>query len=221
MSVRSFVSVVLIVCVVGCAARPTQQPGDAEDKVVADVSVEMSDEVAQDSDFEWNFADIAGQKHEPFVNEATRGVVVVFITTDCPIANYYQPTLSRLTDEYEGQGIPFFLCHSDRNATLEEVAKHAEEFKPTARVILDSDQTIASHLGAKVTPEAFLIDREGTICYRGRINDLYADYGKRRATPRTNDLRDAIEAYLAGDKILAPKTRAVGCYISYPKEQAE
>ena len=64
-----------------------------------------------------------------------------------------------------------------------------------------------------MTPEAFLIDVRGDVLYRGRINDLYADYGKRRAAPRTHDLRDAIAALLEGREVDVAKTKPVGCYI--------
>ena len=214
MSIRQNLVFLLILCMVGCASKTTKQPSTGNSD-----EVEVTDANEQPADFDWSFSDIHGRAHEPFTSDDTKGIVIVFVTTDCPIANYYQPTLSRLSDEFTARDVPFFLCHSDRNATLEEVTKHADEFKPTASVLLDSDQTIARHLDAKVTPEAFLIDRDGKTQYRGRINDLYADYGKRRSAPRTNDLRVAIESFLAGENIASPKTRAVGCYISYPKKE--
>lgn len=181
--------------------------------VVADATVTAATDQA-----DWKFSDIHGVAHEPFADENTKAIVVVFITTDCPIANYYQPTLSRMTDDYANQGVQFYLCHSDRDTKLEEALEHTADFKPRAHVLLDNEQAIARRLEAKVTPEAFLVTREGTVAYRGRINDLYADYGKRRNTPRTNDLRDAVDRLLAGKPIETAVTRAIGCYIPYPKE---
>ena len=169
----------------------------------------------------WKFRDLLGNDHDPFQADGAKAIVVVFVTTDCPIANYYQPTLSRMTDEYAPQGVPFFLCHSDPDIEQEAAIKHAEEFKTKATVILDGNQAIAKRLDAKVTPEAFLVDRVGKTLYRGRINDLYADYGKRRSAPRTNDLTDAIDALLAGEPIATAKTKAIGCYIPYPKPDKE
>lgn len=167
----------------------------------------------------WKFTDIQKKHHEPFADEKTKAIVLVFVTTDCPIANYYQPTLTALTQEYAERGVRFFLLHSDRDTKAEAAAKHAKEFKAKAPVIMDSTQRIAKRVGARVTPEAFVITREGETVYRGRINDLYADFGKRRRTASKNDLRDAIEALLAGKKIETPETRAIGCYIPYPKKQ--
>ena len=44
---------------------------------------------------EWKFVDIMGREHLPLAVPETKAIVVVFITTDCPIANGYQPELSR------------------------------------------------------------------------------------------------------------------------------
>ena len=44
----------------------------------------------------WVFESVHGKRVAPFENESTRALVVVFIATDCPIANYFQPTLRRL-----------------------------------------------------------------------------------------------------------------------------
>ena len=95
--------------------------------------------------------------------------------------------------------------------------KHAEEFKIGSPVILDKDLTIAKLVQAEMTPEAHLIDRTGKVVYRGRIDDLYADYGKRRRAPTSHDLRDAIECVVRGNEIKSSRTKAVGCYIPYPK----
>jgi hypothetical protein len=64
-----------------------------------------------------------------------------------------------------------------------------------------------------VTPEAVVFDRAWNITYRGRINDLYADFGKSRATPSKHDLQEAIEATLVGRPVAEPTTKAIGCYI--------
>lgn len=168
---------------------------------------------------EWTMTDVEGQKHQPFEDERTKAIVLVFVTTDCPIANYYQPTLSRLAEEYAKQGVRFFLLHADRDTKRAEAAEHAKQFKSKAPVVLDIDQTIAKRVDARVTPEAFLINRDGRTVYRGRINDLYADYGKRRRKPTKHDLKDAVDSLLAGKKIEIPETKAIGCYIPYPKKR--
>ena len=72
--------------------------------------------------------------------------------------------------------------------------------------------------GAKVTPEAIVIDSTGTVRYRGAINNLYAGYGKKRRAATSHYLQDAVEAVLAGNTVKIPKTKPVGCFIHYAEK---
>jgi len=54
---------------------------------------------------------------------------------------------------------------------------------------------------------------DGERKYLGRIDDLYADLGKRRARATSLDLRDALDAVLADRPVPRPVTQAVGCFI--------
>lgn len=69
---------------------------------------------------------------------------------------------------------------------------------------------------ATVTPEAVVVDRNGEIRYRGRIDNFYADLGKPRQQITQHDLADALNAVLAGKPVLHPETKALGCYIVSP-----
>ena len=161
------------------------------------------------------FTDIQGRPHA-ILNPPAKGIsVVVFITTDCPVANSYQPTLSRLSKQFGDLGVSFFLVHPSNRVSTEAASKHANEFNIQLPIILDPEQIIARRLNAKVTPEAFVIDEDGKTVYRGRIDDLYAGFGKKRREPTRHDLRDAISQSLAGQPIASPRTDAIGCIITY------
>ena len=88
-------------------------------------------------------------------------------------------------------------------------------------MILDSDQAIAERLDAKVTPETFLISPTGDVIYRGRIDDLYVGFGKKRQKPTVHDLRDAIYSALASRPISSSVTKPIGCIIQYDQKQTE
>jgi thiol-disulfide isomerase/thioredoxin len=169
------------------------------------------------ADTEWKFQSIDGKEIAPFADESGKLLVAVFVTTDCPVANYFQPTLRRLGEKYAERGVTLVLFHSDPAVDREKAATHAEEYGIEAPVVLDPDFEVAKRLDAEVTPEAFVITRAGEVTYRGRINDMYADFGKKRRAPRNNDLDDAITAALEGREVSAPRTKPIGCYIPYPK----
>jgi hypothetical protein len=75
---------------------------------------------------------------------------------------------------------------------------------------------MAKQAKATVTPEAVVIDSKGETRYRGRIDNFYAALGKPRQQVTAHDLRDALDAVLAGRPVPNPETKALGCYIVPP-----
>ena len=147
--------------------------------------------------------------------ESDPGSVVIFTTVDCPIANAYQPQIARLYQAYgpEGQGFRFSLIHVDPSVNAETAHAHAKDYKIPCPIALDPDHELVGVLSATITPQAFVVLPDGTIAYQGRINDWYDDLGKRRRQPRVEDLKNALDAILAGKKIAVTQTEAIGCYI--------
>jgi acyl-coenzyme A synthetase/AMP-(fatty) acid ligase len=72
------------------------------------------------------------------------------------------------------------------------------------------------HTGAKTTPEAAVLAPDGRVAYVGRIDDLFVAYGKRRHAPTTRELRDALDAVLAGREVAVARAPGVGCEIPTP-----
>ena len=64
-----------------------------------------------------------------------------------------------------------------------------------------------------VLAHAAVFGPDGERKYLGRIDDLYADLGKRRARATSLDLRDALDAVLADRPVPRPVTQPVGCFI--------
>jgi mono/diheme cytochrome c family protein len=100
------------------------------------------------------------------------------------------------------------------------VAAHAKDFGLKFPVVRDRNGSLAAKLGAKVTPEAFVLDAAGRIRYHGRIDDQFAARQKPNANPGTHELRDAVAAVLAGRNVAAPHVEAVGCPIPEPPKPA-
>lgn len=161
--------------------------------------------------------DLEGVVHRPFEKKGTKAVVVVFVSTDCPIANYYQPTLQRLQKEFGSKGVTFFQVHPDTEVPIAELRKHRKEFAVKNIVVIDRDQRVTKRLAATTTPEAFVITRGDAVVYRGRIDDTYTAFGKRRPKPSTHELRDALEAVVAGKAPKVTKSKPVGCRIFIEK----
>jgi hypothetical protein len=59
-----------------------------------------------------------------------------------------------------------------------------------------------------------VVNREGKVVYRGRIDDSIAALGQPRRPVKDADLRDALDAVVSGKPVAKPETKALGCYIS-------
>lgn len=169
----------------------------------------------------WSLTDLAGQTHQPFDDPATRAIALVFITPDCPIANFYQPTLRKLGKEFADRGVPLFMIHSDPEVTADAAQRHVEKFEIAAPVVLDHDQSIARRVDAKVTPEAIIVDRAGKILYRGRIDNFYEALGRKRRAATEHDFHDALAAVADGRPVATPVTKALGCHIPFTEKAGE
>ena len=165
------------------------------------------------------FTDINGKNHAPFASAKTKAVVFVFLLRDCPVSNVYAPEITRIHREYSKKGVALYLVHPDRDTDAKSALAHASEYKLTTPVVLDHDHKLTRLADAQVTPEAAVFDDKGRLVYRGRIDNLYADFGKKRAKPTRRDLRDTLDALLAGKALAKRTTKAVGCYIDFSNDK--
>ena len=161
------------------------------------------------------FTDIDGAEHTLSCKAELRGLVLVFINTDCPIANSYHPTLRRLQVEFAEARFDFAMVHADADLKMEAARKHKSEYEITWPVVLDPGNKIARRVSAKVTPEAIILDPNGQVLYRGRIDDRHQDYGRKRPEPSTNDLQVALKAISQGKPAPTAETKPIGCVIRY------
>lgn len=148
-----------------------------------------------------------------------KALALIFVAHDCPISNAYAPEIARLCKEFEPRGVAFRVVYAERDLPIADAAKHAREFAFPCPTVVDRDLRLSVRVGAKMTPEAALLSPGGDVLYLGRIDDIYADYGRRRAEATSRDLRDAIEAVLAGRQVKTPRTKSPGCHIFFGPAQ--
>jgi peroxiredoxin len=171
-------------------------------------------------DFE--LTDTAGRKVALADFRDKQAVVVVFTGTQCPIAQFYAVRLCEMQRELAPLGVQFLAVFSNAQDSADDVARYAQERKLPFPALSDPGQKVADRFGAKRTPEAFLLDANGVVRYRGQIDDRYG-VGADRGGPTRNDLQEAIAELLAGKAVRVPCTRVAGCIIgrAIPKAAAE
>lgn len=132
-----------------------------------------------------------------------KAVVVLFLSTVCPYANYFAEHLRELDQQYGPRGVLFIGVNPNGWESRDEVAEHAQKRGFAFPMIKDEGHTITDRLGASATPEAFLIDASGRLRYRGWVKS-------RQESP---DLQHALDAVLEGRPVRRPVTKAFGCAV--------
>jgi len=137
-----------------------------------------------------------------------KATVVVFIGVKCPVSNAYNERLNTLANEYSAKGIQFVAINSNLNETPDKVQEHAKANNFAFPVLKDFDSSVANAYGARHTPEAYVIDANGNIVYRGRIDD-----SQDPTMVTSHDLANALDDILVGLPVTNAETRAFGCSI--------
>ncbi len=164
------------------------------------------------------FLDLDGRPHTPLTQPDRKATVLFFLLPDCPVSNAYAPEIKRIGKDYEAKKVATYIVHADPDVSADAAKKHAKEFGYTCPVLRDPTHVLVKATGVKMAPEVAVLGPDGKVIYRGRIDDLYVTYGKRRPAPTQRDLRDALDALLAGKAVAAPSTTVIGCYLPASKK---
>jgi hypothetical protein len=166
--------------------------------------------------------DLDGKPHRPLeAAKDKKASVLIFITHDCPIANAFAPEMRRIVEAYEKKSVAFFLVHVDPTLSSADARKHATDYSLAGTILFDPQHRLAKQVKATITPQAIVLSPEAGVLYRGRIDDLYADLGKKRVEPTRRDLREALDEILGGRAVSVPETKAVGCLIPDVKPEKD
>ena len=136
------------------------------------------------------------------------GTVLLFIAVQCPVSNAYNERMAKLAEDYKAKGIAVIGINSNVAEDAAAVKAHAEQNKLSFPILKDPGNKIADKLGASVTPEAYFIDAGNKLLYHGRI-----DNARNAAQLETSDLRNALDAALAGKAVEKTEAKAFGCSI--------
>jgi len=157
-----------------------------------------------------------GERHALASFEPAPVIVVVVSCNHCPHVVAYEERIVAISREYAPRGVAFVAVNAndasrypadDMAHMIERATQRGFDF-PYVR---DDSQAFVRALGARFTPEVFVFDRARKLRYHGRIDD---NEREPRAV-RHHDLKDAIEALLAGQEPAVAETQAIGCSVKW------
>lgn len=136
-------------------------------------------------------------------------VVIEFCSQECPYSRGADPDLAQLHAKYSGKGVVFLGIDSHFKTTPEEIKQYALKVKKPYPILKDVENKYADKVDAKVTPEIFIVDKDGKLAYHGAFDDRKGP----DAQPTEKYTENAIEALLAGKPVEKKETKAWGCTI--------
>ena len=152
---------------------------------------------------------------------AQQPVLLMVICAHCPFVKHIEPELSRLDRDYRGR-IQLLAVSSNSLIThpqdgTDQLTEQAERHDWSFPYLMDQDQTLARSLHAACTPEFYLFagsheSSRQTLQYRGQLD------GSRPGndTPLDgSDLRNALDAVLAGEPVNPDQIPSVGCNVKW------
>lgn len=155
---------------------------------------------------------------EDFKGQAA--LLVMFICRHCPFVVHVQRELAAVGRDYKGQPLGLVAISSNDVASHPDdaparLAEQAREQGFGFPYLFDESQAVARAYDAACTPDFFLFRRDKDdfrLVYRGQLDDSRPDNGK----PVTGrDLRQALDAVLAGRTIPEPQHPSIGCNIKF------
>ena len=138
-------------------------------------------------------------------------VLVNFWSAECPHSERTDRSTLIKIDEWKGD-VVLLLIASNGNESQDLIASVARS-RRLPIVLLDSDHAVADRYDAHTTPHLFVVDRQGSVRYRGAVDDVAL--GHRQAT--RSYLEEVVQDLLAGRKPRLEETQPFGCAIvRYP-----
>jgi len=157
---------------------------------------------------DFTLSDISGESHSLTSLRGPKGVLLIWISTQCPYSNGYNSRMEALYRDYSSKGIRVVGINSNRTESVENIREHAAKNGFTFTILKDTDNRIADYFGASVTPEAYLIDSAGVLRYHGRLDASHED-----TSLNSGEAREALDAVVNGGQIANTGKKAFGCTI--------
>ncbi|HEY9616951.1 MAG TPA: thioredoxin family protein [Microcoleaceae cyanobacterium] len=148
--------------------------------------------------------------------ERLQAVGVVFMCNHCPYVRLYLERLKQIQADFQDQGFTLIGINpndADRypDDSFENMREFATQHQLNFPYLRDVTQDVAHSFGAETTPQVFLLNRDGILCYNGRIDDD-ADHPE---AVKIAHLRAAIDQVLSGQPITPTYIPPIGCSIKW------
>ena len=157
---------------------------------------------------DFKLPDVDGHEHSLASLKGKNGTVIILLSAQCPVVRAYGERIEKLAEDYSARGVNVVGINSNVTESTDDIKRHISDNHFSFVVLRDKGNKVADMLDAQHTPETFFLDASNKLVYHGRI-----DNNRDATRVQSNDLRDAIDATLAGKPVVKTEAAAIGCSI--------
>ena len=148
-------------------------------------------------------------------------LIVVFSCNHCPYVLGSEDRMNALYADYAPKGVAMIAVNSNETEnhptdSFDHMVQRAEEKGFKFPYVCDESQEVALAYGAMRTPHFYVFDEQRKLRYTGRMDDN----PKEAARATTHELRDALDALLAGNAPPVRLTNPMGCNVKWRGKDA-
>lgn len=148
-------------------------------------------------------------------------LVIGFTCNHCPYVIGSEDRIIDFAKTYAARGVQLVAINSNDTVahpddSFDDMVKRAKDKHFPFPYLHDATQDIARAYGALRTPHFYVFDADRKLKYTGRFDDNPRTPGAQK----THDLRDAVDAILAGRSPAVPLTNPIGCNVKWRGQDA-
>jgi len=183
---------------------------------MAEGSIEVLSTGTEAPDFELQGTD--GETHSLESFSDAEAVLLVFTCNHCPYAKAKFDELNAIAEEYDDVAV-VGVNPNDNPDYPDDSFERMEKLVEDGTIqydayLFDGDQRVAAAYGAVCTPDPFLLERTNgsfEIAFHSRLDDATNPDDE----PTRAEMREAIDALLAGEEIPVDENPSRGCSIKW------
>ena len=143
--------------------------------------------------------------------------VIMFICNHCPFVIHVNEQLIVLANEYKNNGVGFAAISANDvenypQDSPELMKKLARELSYPFPYLYDETQEVAKAYDAACTPDFYIFDSDQKLVYRGQLDASRPGNDK---PINGKDIRNAMDAILAGNEVDQNQIPSMGCNIKW------
>jgi peroxiredoxin len=141
-------------------------------------------------------------------------VVLEWTNPHCPFVqrHYAAKTMINLANQYKDKNVSWLAINSGADVTNDADKQWADSQSIPYPVLNDASGKVGKEYHATNTPEMFVIGVDGSLKYKGAIDN---DPDDEKGRSKINYVSQALDEILGGKPVSTPETKPYGCSVKY------